>query len=434
MGYLQATAGAVVALIEAAALPVQFQIGEPWWWTTPEGRIALYDTAARAAFGGDPPEIDDLRQPLDADERALLDQAGAALAASTAALRDAVRAAASGPAEVMLLLFTPSALDPAMPELPRANVPGGWAWPAYDRLQLEDYDWLTAGAEARRRAGYAAMQQRLGYPPDRQDYLAGFVLNAGDADLYWRRIDAGVEEAAARGAARRFIWALPQVCRDGFTRLPASQGDDMQAFDNVLYPLALGRDAGVSAEFSSSIAATASGHERRGSHWSDARLHFDVGPGIRSEAELGTLIAFFRARRGAARAFRLRDPLDFSSHGMNGTPTAADQWLGMGDGLTARFRLCKRYDGPEPQVRWITRPRAGSVLVSVGGVPTSEWTLEEGGWVVLAEAPAQGAEVRAGFLFDVPVRFAADRLDVTGAAFAAGEAPSVPLVEVREAA
>jgi hypothetical protein len=31
------------------------------------------------------------------------------------------------------------------------------------------------------------------------------------------------------------------------------------------------------------------------------------------------------------------------------------------------------------------------------------------------------------------VRFESDRLDVTGAAFAAGEAPSVPLVEIREA-
>ena len=41
---------------------------------------------------------------------------------------------------------------------------------------------------------------------------------------------------------------------------------------------------------------------------------------------------------------------------------------------------------------------------------------------------------RAGFLFDVPVRFAEDRLDITGAAFAAGEAPSVPLIEMREAA
>jgi uncharacterized protein (TIGR02217 family) len=208
----------------------------------------------------------------------------------------------------------------------------------------------------------------------------------------------------------------------------------MQAFDDVPYPLALGRDAGVSAEFSTSIAVTASGHERRGSHWSDARLHFDVGPGIRSEAELGTLIAFFRARRGAARGFRLRDPFDFSSNAMTGTPTASDQLLGTGDGLVARFRLRKAYAGPEPQVRPITRPRAGSVLVSVDGVPVTAWTLEAGGWIVLADAPPPGAEVRAGFLFDVPVRFAADRLDVTGAVFAAGEAPSVPLVEVREAA
>jgi uncharacterized protein (TIGR02217 family) len=53
---------------------------------------------------------------------------------------------------------------------------------------------------------------------------------------------------------------------------------------------------------------------------------------------------------------------------------------------------------------------------------------------VFATAPATGDEVRAGFLFDVPVRFETDRLDITGAAFAAGEAPSVPLVEIREAA
>lgn len=434
MGYLRAIAVRVVALIEAAGLPVMFQIGEPWWWTTPDGRIALYDAAARTALGGDPPEIADLRGPLDGGELALLDQAGALLAASTAALRDAVRAAATGPAEILLLLFTPTALDPAMPELPRALLPGDWAWPAYDRLQIEDYDWLTAGAEARRRGGYAAMQLRLGYPPERQDYLAGFVPRAEDADPSWRRIDEGIEQAAARGVARRFVWALPQVCRDGFTRLPANGDDDMQAFDDVLYPLALGRDAGASVEFSTSVAVTASGHERRGSHWSDARLHFDVGPGIRSEAELGTLIAFFRARRGAARGFRLRDPFDFSSNGMTGAPTAVDQSLGVGDGLTARFPLRKLYDGPEPQERRITRPRADTVLASIDGVPTSAWVLEDGGWIAFDEAPAPGAEVRAGFLFDVPVRFATDRLDVNGANFAAGEAPSVPLIEVREAA
>jgi uncharacterized protein (TIGR02217 family) len=433
MAFLRAIAERFVALLLEAGLPVAFQIGEPWWWATAAGRIALYDDEARALFGGDPPTIADLREPLGPAQLALLDQAGAALAQSTGALRDAVIAAAGGEAEVMLLLFTPTALDPAMPELPRAIVPTGWAWPAYDRLQLEDYDWLTAGAEARRRSGYATMQQRLGYPTEQQDYLAGFVLLPADADAYWRRIDGAIDEAAARGTARRFVWALPQVTRDGYTRLARMEDTAMQAFDDVLYPLALGRDAGVSAEFSTSIALTASGHERRGSHWSDARLHFDVGPGIRSEAELGTLIAFFRARRGAARGFRLRDPFDFSSHGMGGAPAATDQLIGVGDGLTARFRLCKRYDGPEPQTRPITRPRADSVTVSLDAVAAGGWSLEPGGWVNFATAPPAGAEVRAGFLFDVPVRFESDRLEVTGAAFAAGEAPSVPLVEIREA-
>ena len=63
-------------------------------------------------------------------------------------------------------------------------------------------------------------------------------------------------------------------------------------------------------------------------------------------------------------------------------------------------------------------------------IATLDWL--SGGRVVLGLAPAVSVEVRAGFLFDVPVRFAEDRLDVTGAAFAAGEAPSVPLIEVRE--
>jgi uncharacterized protein (TIGR02217 family) len=164
-------------------------------------------------------------------------------------------------------------------------------------------------------------------------------------------------------------------------------------------------------------------------------MRYDVGPGIRSEEELGTLIAFFRGRRGAARGFRLADPYDFSSNGMTGAPTMLDQPIGAGDGLTASFRLVKNYgDIADPQIRPITRPRRDTVRVSVDGVEVDDWTLGEGGWLHLDQAPPEGAAVRAGFLFEVPVRFAEDRLDVNGANFAAGEAPSVPLIEIREAA
>jgi uncharacterized protein (TIGR02217 family) len=431
MGWLRAVAAQFVALAEAAGLPVRFQIGEPWWWVQSQtGAICCYDDAARAALGGDPVPIPDMRAALSPEQTALLDRAGALLAASTAALAQAVRDAASGPAEVLLLAFTPTLLDPAMPELKRASLPLGWAWPAFDRLQLEDYDWLTAGADGARRAAFAEIAQRLGYPANAQDYLAGFVLSADDAETFWPRIDAALDEAAARGVPRRFVWALPQVARDGFVRLPPpAEEPDMNAFDDVPYPLALGRDAAVACEFSTGVAVTASGHERRNALWSDARLRFDVGPGIRSEVELGALIAFFRARHGPATGFRLRDPFDFSSNGMTGAPAMSDQLIGVGDGLASTFQLVKQYG---EQRRAITRPEAGSILVGIDGAPAADWTHAGQGRIVFDAAPLAGSEVRAGFRFDVPVRFAEDRLDVSGVNFAAGEAPSVPLIEIRE--
>ncbi|WP_120076391.1 DUF2460 domain-containing protein [Aurantiacibacter odishensis] len=432
MFFLHKVATALVRQVMDAGLPVHFQIGEPWWWITPEGKLCIYDEDARRLVP-DAPDIPDLTATLDQAQLNHLDWAGKRLANATKAIRDTVKATAGEAAQVYLLLFTPTVLDPKWPELRRANMPTDWAYPAYERLQLEDYDWLTTGAEARRLRAYAEVQQRLGYPLAVQDYLSGFVLDPADADAFWQLIDDGVDEAIERGVPRQFVWAMPQVLRDGYVRLTQSQEDELQAFDDVLYPLALGRDTAASPEFSTSISLTASGFERRNSQWSDARMHYDVGPGLRSEAELGVLLEFFRARRGPARGFRLADPFDFSSNGLTGSPTPTDQLIGTGDGLAATFRLSKSYGaGNDPQVRQITRPRAETIRVSVGGVETTDWTLGAGGRVVLSDAPPEGTEVRAGFLFDVPVRFAQDRLDISCSTFAAGEAPSVPLVEVRE--
>lgn len=433
MDWLQSSAVGFVALLKDAGQPVRVQIGEPWWWTTASGEICIYDDAARAYFGGDPPEIPDMHQPLNPAQTALLDDAGALLAQSTANLTAAVRAAAGGPSEVMILVFTPTILNPEMPELYRANLPAGWANPAFDRLQLEDYDWLTEGADALRRSAYDFVDDRLQYPMENQDYLAGFVLNPDKSEEYWACIDKGLDEAISREIKRRYVWAQPQVNRDGYVRQPLSQEEQMEAFDDVLYPFALGRSTSVAPEFSTSVSVTSSGHERRNSLWADARVHFDVGPGIRSESELSELLGFFRARRGAARGFRISDPYDNSSNGMTGSPTQLDQLLGVGDGTLAEFQLTKSYgSGIDPQVRAITRPRAETLLVSVAGTISTDWILGSKGKLIFNTAPPQGAEVRAGFLFDVPVRFAEDRIDISSVNFAAGEAPSIPLIELRE--
>lgn len=205
----------------------------------------------------------------------------------------------------------------------------------------------------------------------------------------------------------------------------------MQSFDDIPFPLEIGRAAMATAEFSTNIVTTLSGHEQRNSSWSDARLSYDVGPGVRSEAELSRLLAFFRARRGAAIGFRFGDPFDFSSHAMTGEPMMMDQILGVGDGVRTAFPLVKHY-GDAAQIRRITRPRAGSILVALNGERADDWILTGLGVVEFATAPASGVQITAGYLFDVPVRFAEDRLEVACATFGAGDMPSVPLVELKE--
>jgi uncharacterized protein (TIGR02217 family) len=306
------------------------------------------------------------------------------------------------------------------------NLPTGWARPAFDVLQLEDYDWAATGNTAATARALALATARLGYPLAAQHYLAGFVLRPEEAAA-WRAIDAAAEAARARGTAAVFVWALPQVLRDGFVHFDEGEAA-VEPFDDVLFPLALGREAEVTAEFSTAIVTSAGGNEVRNASWSSARSRYDVGPGIRSETDIGALLAFFRARMGPARGFRLRDPFDFQSGA--GAPAAGDQRIGTGDGITSRFALIKAY---EASTRRITRPVPGSVRVAVGGVETSAFTVTAGGWVELDTAPVAGLAVTAGYRFDVAVRFAEDSLSVNRATFLAGAAPSVPLIEIREA-
>lgn len=437
MAYLQAVGRAFAFIQKQAGLPVKFQVGEPWWWIMPDGRICLYDAAATSALGSLSVSIPDIRGPKDAAQIAMLDKAGELLAASTAALIAAVEAEAGTALFTShLLVFLPTVLDPLAPEAKRANVPLGWSAPAFDVLQLEDYDWVTVGNHGATRRSVPAITARLGYPVAEQHYFAGFVLQP-EQSAGWRDIAYAADEARRRGTAQTYVWALPQIARDGFTyfRLGDESEDDVQSFDDVTFPIEIGRDAEVSAEFSTNVITLLSGHERRNSDWSDARLAYDVSPGVRSEEDLATLLGFFRARRGPAVAFRFADPFDDSSNAMTGAPSALDQRLGVGDGVRTRFALIKTYGaGASAQVRRITRVRPETIAVAVDGIAATAWQLNNAGEIEFDTAPLSGSTITAGFRFDVPVRFADDRLAVNRATFGAGEMPSILLLEVKEAA
>lgn len=201
------------------------------------------------------------------------------------------------------------------------------------------------------------------------------------------------------------------------------------SFHDVSLPsrLAFGSTGGV--ERRTEIVTLANGFERRSTPWANGRRRFLIGAGLRSLEDMAALTAFFEARRGRLYGFRFRDFADFRS-GI-GDPGPGDQVLGQGDGDQTVFQLSKAYGD---YVREIKKPVAGTVRVAVdaGELSPGGFNVDSAsGRVTLDAAPAPGAVVTAGFLFDTPVRFDADRIDVTLESFEAGRIAATPLIEIR---
>jgi len=208
----------------------------------------------------------------------------------------------------------------------------------------------------------------------------------------------------------------------------------MDAFHDERFPTAISFGATGGPERRIEIVTMTSGEERRNLRQSRSRRRFDAGTGLRALADLGEIVAFFEARRGALHAFRFRDPFDHKSSALGDEPESMDQEIGIGDGAATTFQLAKNYgSAAEAYRREITLPVAGSVLVAVDGfdLAASAFSVDLlAGTVTLDVPPAAGSVVTAGFLFDIAARFDTDRLEISLSSFKAGQIPSIPIVEV----
>ncbi len=207
-------------------------------------------------------------------------------------------------------------------------------------------------------------------------------------------------------------------------------------FHEIRFPASLSFGSVGGPERRTEIVTLANGYEERNSPWAQSRRRYDAGVGVRSLDDIETLIAFFEARHGQLYGFRWKDWTDYKSCAPSAEPGPLDQLLGTGDGERTAFQLVKRYrSGEAAFLREITKPVAGTVTVAVAGdrmVETVHYTVDvTTGVVTFADPPDVGAEVTAGFEFDVPVRFDTDRLEMSLQSFRAGEIPTVPVVEVR---
>jgi len=207
------------------------------------------------------------------------------------------------------------------------------------------------------------------------------------------------------------------------------------AFTETRLParLAFGSTGGV--ERRTDIVTLASGFEQRCTPWADGRRRYLIGGGVRAIAEAQALVAFFEARRGRLNGFRFQDFADFSSAAPGAAVTALDQPIAPGDRAPTVFQLAKTYgSGADAYVRPIAKPVAGTVLIAVAGIALSPAAFSVDtttGLVTLAAPPAAGQAISAGFQFDVPVRFDADRIDMTLESFEAARLVAAPLIEVR---
>lgn len=197
------------------------------------------------------------------------------------------------------------------------------------------------------------------------------------------------------------------------------------SFVEVRFPEEIAYGSAGGPEYATDVVMTESGHEQRNINWLEARARYNVAHGVKTQAQLDALIAFFRARKGRAIGFRFKDWGDYQ--GIN-------QFIGTGTGGTTQFQLVKRYtSGGVEEVRTIKKPVQGTLkiylnsVLQVSGVSVNS----NAGVVMLTPAPANGVTITADFEFDVPVRFDTDRLSASLDAYGVHSWHDIPLVELR---
>lgn len=185
------------------------------------------------------------------------------------------------------------------------------------------------------------------------------------------------------------------------------------SFIEYQFPQGISYGSSGGPVYNTTVNITKSGMETRQVNWPSSRHKYNATYGIRNQVDFDAILKLFHACQGRAVGFRYKDWSDFKSCDVTGTPSATDQLIGTGDGSTTTFQLVKNYTvGGVTVTRKIRKPV--TVLVALNDVAQgSGWTLDTTtGIVTFTNTPGNGVSVKAGYEFDVPVRFDVDELSI----------------------
>jgi hypothetical protein len=238
MDYLARTIKHGISLMRAAGwaeADCYFQIGEPWWWdgSYSGGAPCIYDNYTQALYVTETgnavptPLIQSYREPVTTTQQPYLEWLGTKLGNSTNYIRDTVKATYPT-SKATLLFFSPQLFDGSqnvggLPTLPADNTSmrniinfpiTEWEYPNYDFMQIEDYDWIIDGQLDNLPLTVEAATVLLGYPIAVVHYFVGFVLFAYQ-EWIWPNINIATRGAKLANIPNIYVWAYPQVIRDG---------------------------------------------------------------------------------------------------------------------------------------------------------------------------------------------------------------------------
>lgn len=204
------------------------------------------------------------------------------------------------------------------------------------------------------------------------------------------------------------------------------------AFHEHRFPEHISYGARGGPKFKTSVLVLSSGREKRNVDWELARAEYDVAHGLKTQADLDQLLAFFYTAQGMAHGFRFKDWADFELD---------QQVIGVTDTTTSEFQIYKRYSfGAVNFDRNLTKIVASSYTVWVNsvqlteGVGAGQFQIDITTGVITLGAThvaTTGQDVEVECEFDVPVRFNTDRMETTIEYFERFNWTGIMLVEER---
>lgn len=168
-------------------------------------------------------------------------------------------------------------------------------------------------------------------------------------------------------------------------RTPLFEWNEMLYYD--VFPTDIGYNSVGATRFTTDVVMVDSGADQRTARWDQPLMEYDVAYGVRDIIQLNELVTFFRTMRGRLYSFLFYDPSDHTSstqsfidYTIPDVVSYTDQYLGTGDAVTKVFQLIKTYTLPSgdlTQVRPITKPVDGSVIVAINATAVTNFTVDK---------------------------------------------------------